>query len=111
MYLHFGFDPNIMKKSILETAKLDPVGNDLYNQYYAMQVLHHVGGSIWRTWNARCRDHLVKLQVKSAAHAGSWQPLSGWSSGVGRHYETCLSIMCLEVYYRHLPIYKDAAFQ
>ena len=112
MYLHFGFDSNVMKKSVLETAKLDPVGNDLYNKYYAIQVLHHVGGPVWEKWNAPCRDHLVKLQVKSADHAGSWQPLSSWAvSAGGRHYETCLSIMCLEVYYRHLPIYKDAAFQ
>lgn len=112
MYLHFGFDPQVMQKSVNATAKVDPVGKDLYSRYYAMQVLHHVGGRVWKSWNPKCRDHLVGRQTKTGTNAGSWSPISKWSSrGGARHYETCMSIMCLEVYYRHMRIYQDAAFK
>jgi hypothetical protein len=112
MYLHFGFDRDAMNKSVAETAKYNPTGNDLYARYYAIQVLHHVGGPVWEKWNPKCRDHLVDRQTKSGTNKGSWSPASKWASRGGRrHYETCFSIMCLEVYYRHMPIYKRAAFQ
>jgi hypothetical protein len=112
MYLHFGFDKAAMQKSVAATAKYDPTGQDLYGRYYALQVLHHVGGPIWEKWNPKCRDHLVKLQTRAGDNRGSWAPSSKWSTrGGGRLYETCLSIMCLEVYYRHMPIYQKVDFQ
>jgi hypothetical protein len=112
MYLHFGFDPNVMKKSIAASSKVDPIGKDLYARYYAMQVLHHVGGRVWKTWNAKCRDHILAGQTKTGTNKGSWAPTSKWATrGGARHYESCMSIMCLEVYYRHMRIYQDAAFE
>jgi hypothetical protein len=53
------------------------------------------------------RDQLVRTQhqLKDGHLAGSWD-LADPHGGGGRLYMTCLSIMTLEVYYRHLPMYS-----
>jgi len=80
---------------------------NFYYWYYATQVLHHYGGSPWRIWNEEMRVHLPSIQVKSGAEAGSWAPQRDrWGSSGGRLYTTCFAIYCLEVYYRHMPLYK-----
>ncbi|QDV69386.1 hypothetical protein Poly24_31010 [Rosistilla carotiformis] len=79
---------------------------NFYYWYYATQVLHHFGGQPWRNWNGVMREALPKAQVKSGREAGSWAPQgSRWGSTGGRLYTTCLSLFCLEVYYRHMPLY------
>ncbi len=77
-----------------------------YYWYYATQTLHHFGGDPWRIWNESMREALPKLQTKDGKDRGSWSPQNDdhVSSG-GRLYSTCFSIYCLEVYYRHLPLY------
>ncbi|MEO1995275.1 MAG: hypothetical protein ABGZ17_08365, partial [Planctomycetaceae bacterium] len=60
----------------------------------------------WRTWNERVRDLLIAEQHTSGAQAGSWDPYGRWGSYGGRIYSTALSTLCLEVYYRFLPLYK-----
>ena len=83
---------------------------NFYYWYYATQVLHHYGGSSWRIWNEEMREHLPSIQVKSGAEAGSWAPQRDrWGSSGGRLYTTCFAIYCLEVYYRHMPLYKPTA--
>lgn len=54
------------------------------------------------------RDRLVATQQgQDKGHlAGSWNLADPHGSAGGRHYMTCLSVMTLEVYYRHLPIYQ-----
>jgi hypothetical protein len=80
--------------------------NDYYYWYYATQVLHHYGGSPWRTWNERMREQLPALQVKLGVEEGSWAPQGApWGGQGGRLYTTCMAIYCLEVYYRHMPLY------
>lgn len=79
---------------------------NIYYWYYGSQVLHHVGGDDWKTWNTRMRDLLVELQEDSGRHAGSWPPEGAYASAGGRLYVTCLSICTLEVYYRHLPLFR-----
>ena len=81
----------------------------MYYNYYATQVLHHWGGEEWRRWNAVLRDHLVDTQDTNGHAHGSWRPTPpalGTSHG-GRLYQTTLSIMTLEVYYRHMPLYRQ----
>jgi len=81
---------------------------DFYYWYYATQVLHHYGGEPWRAWNYRMREELPAAQVRRGREAGSWSPQrSRWGSSGGRLYTTCLAIYCLEVYYRHLPLYSQ----
>lgn len=83
---------------------------DVYYWYYATQVLHHQGGSPWDTWNGVMRELLPSLQVAQGDELGSWDPLQNTNKEFvttvgGRLYMTCLSLYCLEVYYRHMPLY------
>ena len=55
------------------------------------------------------KQELPSHQVKEGRDAGSWSPVGDpqmekLGEG-GRLYVTCLSTYCLEVYYRHLPLY------
>ena len=82
---------------------------NVYYWYYATQTLHHMDGDDWDKWNKVMRQAVPAHQIKSGAEKGSWAPSAGDSHGAGaggRLYTTCLSIYMLEVYYRHLPIYK-----
>ncbi|MEM9645104.1 MAG: prenyltransferase/squalene oxidase repeat-containing protein [Planctomycetota bacterium] len=80
---------------------------DVYYWYYATQVMHHMGGSPWRAWNARMREELPAAQTKRGRERGSWNPSGDYwgERDGGRLYTTCMTLYCLEVYYRHLPIY------
>lgn len=80
---------------------------NVYYWYYATQVLHHMGGDAWDEWNRTMRERIPERQVKKGAERGSWNPgTDRWGAHGGRLYTTCLSVYNLEVYYRHLPIYK-----
>jgi hypothetical protein len=86
---------------------------NIYFAYYAMQLLHNQKGKSWETWNPRIRNGLVGLQVISkGCERGSWDPLNPtrdrWGATTGRLYVTSLSLLTLEVYYRYLPLYRDA---
>jgi len=82
---------------------------DLYYDYYATQVMHHMEGDVWVSWNERMKEMLLTTQSKANHEAGSWH--EGFDTGhaaeaAGRLYSTSLATMILEVYYRHLPIYR-----
>jgi hypothetical protein len=74
--------------------------------------MHHFGGEPWEFWNPQVRNLLVKTQDKGldAKHPhlkGSWTPKDDlWGAQGGRIMTTSLSILTLEVYYRHLPLYQ-----
>jgi hypothetical protein len=77
-----------------------------YYWYYATQTLHHFGGEPWRVWNEAMREALPQLQIRQGKDSGSWPPQNdNHASSGGRLYATCFSLYCLEVYYRHLPLY------
>ena len=96
--------------ALIEDAPFDIADQDVYYWYYATQVLHHFGGSPWRRWNDVMKVELPKAQVKTGRESGSWAPQRDrWGKNSGRLYTTCLSLYCLEVYYRHMPIYDTAA--
>ena len=96
--------------ALLQDAPFDMADQDVYYWYYATQVLHHFGGSPWRRWNNVMKEELPKAQVKTGRESGSWAPQRDrWGKNAGRLYTTCLSLYCLEVYYRHMPIYDAAA--
>ncbi|MFK7736741.1 MAG: prenyltransferase/squalene oxidase repeat-containing protein [Pirellulaceae bacterium] len=78
----------------------------VYYWYYATQVLHHVGGGVWDQWNKAMKKTIPVMQEKTGPEAGSWDPGKDvFGASGGRLYTTCLSIYCLEVYYRHLALY------
>jgi hypothetical protein len=81
---------------------------NVYYWYYATQVCHHMEGPDWQTWNAVTRQLLPEHQEKRGKERGSWNPANDrWGSAGGRLYVTCMSLYTLEVYYRHLPLYRD----
>lgn len=80
---------------------------NIYYWYYGTQVFHHMGGEMWDQWNRRMRDVLVLTQEKRGHEAGSWWDPRMQHANGGRLYVTALSICTLEVYYRHLPIYRQ----
>ena len=82
--------------------------HNLYYYYYATQVMHHFGGRHWQVWNNHLRDLLVVNQIRKGRYAGSWDPSeTKYGESGGRIYATALSICTLEVYYRHLPLFKQ----
>ena len=107
MYLGWKKDHPALQRGVDRLAKMGP-NKDLYFDYYATQILHHLEGDRWVGWNSRMRDMLVNAQAKKGHEAGSW--FDGVDGGHGAHaagrlYCTSLATMILEVYYRHLPIY------
>jgi hypothetical protein len=93
---------------VLLTNPVDYGDENVYYWYYASQVLHHMGGKQWDRWNKVMRQAIPNAQLKTGAERGSWSPDADlWGArGGGRLFTTCLSIYNLEVYYRHLPIYR-----
>ena len=103
----------------VQRLKAYPPGklDNIYYLYYATQVMHHMQGESWNFWNAGVdekgqrvhsgiRDSLISKQdtgatPKHSHQAGSWGNAPG-----GRIMATSLSLLCLEVYYRHLPLYR-----
>ncbi len=88
-----------------------PSEENVYYNYYATQVLRHWGGEEWEAWNPQMRDYLVRAQSNRGHEAGSWYFQREKHGQVGgRLYHTAMAIMTLEVYYRHMPLYKQQAF-
>ncbi len=111
MYLGWKADTPGLIKGTDYLAKWGPNTGNLYYSYYATQVMHHVGGEKWENWNKRMRDGLVNKQETKIEHEkGSW-PVEGGLVGDqgGRLTCTALSTMILEVYYRHLPLYRKSS--
>ena len=112
MYMGWDEDDPRLAKGVELLAERGPDRNDSYYAYYATQVMHHWGGEKWTAWNAVQRDYLVNTQERAGAQAGSWNPgRSHNDTAGGRLWVTCLSVMTLEVYYRHLPIYERGSLQ
>ncbi len=79
----------------------------IYYYYYATQVLHHMEGSNFDLWNYRMREHLIRTQEKEGHKAGSWNPKgTDYGHAGGRLYATSMAAMTLQVYYRHLPMFR-----
>ncbi len=107
MYLGWTPETEALQKGVGTLSALGPDANNLYFNYYATQALHHWGGEPWARWNSVLRERLVKSQIDEGDAAGSWNPTGDHGGGAGgRLYQTSLSVMTLEVYYRYLPMYQ-----
>ncbi|MDR3632267.1 MAG: terpene cyclase/mutase family protein [Isosphaeraceae bacterium] len=84
---------------------------NIYYWYYATQLLHNMHNKEWPRWNVKIRESLIRTQVAGqGCDRGSWDPflpqLDTWGGSAGRLYETALTLLTLEVYYRYLPLYR-----
>lgn len=107
----------------LMLANLPGQGSEnLYYWYYATLAMYQMRGRsehvanpafansgelAWQRWNDAMKRVLCTTQINTGQHAGSWNPTCVWGSYGGRVYSTALSCMCLEVYYRYLPVYAN----
>jgi hypothetical protein len=100
-------------------SKHPPVWNaggkkvNLYYWYYGTLCMFQQGGEHWTGWNRHMKKALLENQRKGGPTDGtvqdvhgSWDPVGG--GGIprgGRVFSTALGALCLEVYYRYLPVY------
>ena len=80
---------------------------NLYYWYYGTMAMFQSGGERWTSWNAAMKRQLVGLQQTTGDNAGSWAPATVWGGCGGRVYSTAMATLCLEIYYRYLPILAD----
>ncbi len=114
LYLGTGPRNSGIQAGVKRLLKDSPPGTvpSMYYYYYATQVFHHVGGNPWNDWNLKMRQLLLDKQDKGndprhKHHKGSWSPAGDVHGGAGgRLMITSLSVLTLEVYYRHLPLYR-----
>jgi hypothetical protein len=106
-------DPGILegKRSLMENLPDNNLARDTYYWYYATQVMHNFIDTDWDAWNRKMRRALIETQVKTDNCAmGSWDPerptSDKWGPQGGRLMTTSLSALCLEVYYRYLPLFR-----
>ena len=116
MYTGWKQDHPALKRGVRYLDNLGPSPSNMYYNYYATQVMRHNGGAPWKRWNARMRDWLVNSQSRVGHQEGSWFMDPNLNTGGGhgasaggRLYCTSMATMMLEVYYRHLPIYRKKA--
>jgi len=109
MYLGWRKDHGPLQHGAQRLAEIGPSTTNMYYNYYATQVMRHMGGEKWKTWNTTMRDYLVERQNKEGHTKGSWIMNDAHRSHGGRVYCTSLATMILEVYYRHMPIYQQQA--
>jgi hypothetical protein len=108
-YLGFGRDnPRLRVGADFLAAHLpDLAERDAYYWYYGTQVMYHMQGDFWTSWNAALKEAVVGTQLKDGPMAGTWDPRDQWESSGGRLYATSLRLLMLQVYYRHLPLYRQ----
>lgn len=104
-----------------QSPALDEAGNFLlgelpgaghpnfYYWYYGTLGMYQLQGEHWRRWNDALTRQLLGSQTTTGEAAGSWEPNDVWGGHGGRVYSTALATLCLEVYYRYLPLYVEAA--
>ncbi len=86
-----------------ETPQAGPFNE--YYWYYATLALFQLQGDAWEAWNGALQERLLASQETSGTLAGSWPTNTVWGGYGGRVYTTAMNALCLEVYYRHLPLY------
>ena len=79
---------------------------NLYYWYYGTLALCQLDSEHWPAWNTALHDALIPTQKRRGRLAGSWDNDTVWGGCGGRVYSTAMAALCLEVYYRYLPVYR-----
>jgi len=80
--------------------------SNVYYWYYGTLALHRAQSEEWPQWNRALQQALIPAQRRGGELDGSWDPVTVWGPYGGRAYVTAMSALCLEVYYRYLPLEK-----
>ncbi len=97
-------DPAI-KKGIKYLAATGPSDNDLHFNYFSTLTLF--GSEQWTRWNVNLQRQVLAAQDKASEFEngkGSWPPID---ASYGRIESTAMNLVCLQVYYRHLPMHLE----
>jgi len=78
---------------------------NFYYWYYATIGMFQLQGVYHERWNAALTATLLSSQRAEGDDTGSWDPNDLWGGHGGRVYTTAMGALCLEVYYRYLPLY------
>jgi len=92
--------------AFLEATPPDSGPFNAYACYYGTLAMFHAGGPTWERWNQRMQRAILPGQRSGGDLDGSWDPDSVWGGHGGRVYSTALSVLCLEVFYRYLPMHQ-----
>ena len=109
----FLLEQNVAKQDIDEAAnhivgQLPGAGpTNYYYWYYGTLALYQLQDERWELWNKHLQTELIGTQRMRGELAGSWDTLSSYGGNGGRVYTTALATLCLEVYYRYLPMMQD----
>jgi hypothetical protein len=99
-----------LKANLPENGTTRQPLRDCYYWYYATQTMFQMQGSYWTAWNERFRPLLIESQYSTGEALGSWHPhqpiRDRWGAAGGRIYITAMHLLMLEVYYRHLPLFR-----
>jgi hypothetical protein len=117
IYMGWGPKNAALHKGLEYLRKLPPSPNykNIYYYYYATQVVYFLAPfnpEAWEQWNPKMRDLLIETQDQGQNpdrrdQRGSWDPSGdAWGGPLGRLGDTSLKLLTLEVYYRHLPLYR-----
>ena len=79
----------------------------IYYWYYATLTMYLSGASEFEAWNSALTKALLQGRNTSGPAKGSWDPVCLLGVRGGRIYTTAVGALCLEVYYRFLPLYKQ----
>ena len=107
MYLGWKHDNPNLQRGVEWLSKIGPSKSDSYYNYYATQTMFNYNGSLWKKWNVVMREQMIKSQSQQGHTKGSWHHNGPWTERGGRLYDTALSIMVLETYYRYPSVYKS----
>lgn len=105
MYGGWPRNQQALQRGVRSLSKKGPSDHDQYYNYYATQTLRHYGGAEWIAWNEEMKAFLLGSQSREGHTSGSWYFPDKHGDQGGRIYNTAMSILILEVYYRYLPIY------
>lgn len=82
-------------------------GHAMYYWYYGTLSMFQIGKDSWKQWNEALKKSLLPNQCVGGKDDGSWPPLATEGVRGGRVACTALGALCLEVYYRYLPMYRE----
>ncbi len=107
-------EPVLLKaaKAIGRDLPKEQSPGDMHYLHFATLAMFQMGGEPWTRWNDALKPLLVNQQSKGGPMDGSARDLDGsWSAGKSeaadkaRVHTTALGALCLETYYRYLPMY------
>ncbi|MCX7803764.1 MAG: zf-HC2 domain-containing protein [Planctomycetota bacterium] len=111
--VEFITQPDSLPAYIFKPHDANTDHQNYYYWYYGALACFQAGGDPWKRWNEKMKEALIPNQRKGGPLDGSpqdvdgsWDPDDVWGAWGGRVYSTALGALCLEVYYRYLPIYR-----